>query len=245
MTQMTTDLFFQQQKIALFYEDQHLVVLSKPPNLLSQGDHSEASNLVDLLRQAWGRPYVGLVHRLDRNTSGLMVVAKRSKAASRLSEALVAGKLERHYLGWLVGHLPQPVQWRHLLKKNPHTNQVQVIAGPTAPHPSQAGFQQASLQATPRDWVRWQNTPLTLCEFCLQTGRSHQIRAQAAFEGLPLLGDRKYSSPLAPHSPAFPRHALHSWQLRFPHPMSGLTLSFQDPLPPDLKLTDSLSTEKP
>ena len=65
----------------ILFEDQHLLVLSKNPGLLSQGDASAESSLVDLLRVHFGRHYVGLIHRLDRNTSGLMVVAKRSKSA--------------------------------------------------------------------------------------------------------------------------------------------------------------------
>ena len=64
----------------ILFEDTHLVVLDKPTGLLAQGDHSSETNLVDLLRDYFGRHYVGLIHRLDRNTSGLMVVAKRTKS---------------------------------------------------------------------------------------------------------------------------------------------------------------------
>ena len=75
----------------VLFEDQHLIVLSKEPGLLAQGDSSGEVSLVDLLRTHFGRNYVGLIHRLDRNTSGLMVVAKRSKSADRLSEQLRTG----------------------------------------------------------------------------------------------------------------------------------------------------------
>jgi 23S rRNA pseudouridine1911/1915/1917 synthase len=79
----------------ILFEDQHLVVLSKSPGLLSQGDHSGEASLVDLLRTHFGRNYVGLVHRLDRNTSGLMVVAKRSKSAERLTDQLQCNSVWR------------------------------------------------------------------------------------------------------------------------------------------------------
>src|SRR6476646_8222582 len=87
----------------IIFEDPNLIVLSKPAGLLSQGEHKGDPNLVDWLRIYLGRPYVGLVHRLDRNTSGIMVVAKRTKAAQRLTEQLQSGKLERTYLAWLEG----------------------------------------------------------------------------------------------------------------------------------------------
>lgn len=89
----------------ILFEDAHLVVLCKPAGLLSQGEHTGDNNLVDHLRKYFGRHYVGLVHRLDRNTSGIMVVAKRSKSAERLTKALQTGTLRRSYLGWIEGVL--------------------------------------------------------------------------------------------------------------------------------------------
>src|SRR6185312_17156504 len=86
----------------ILFEDQHLIVLSKPAGLLSQGEKTGDENLVDWLRTYLGRPYVGLVHRLDRNTSGIMVVAKRTKSAQRLTDALQKGDLHRSYLGWVI-----------------------------------------------------------------------------------------------------------------------------------------------
>src|SRR4051812_21602955 len=101
----------------ILFEDPHLLVLDKPAGLLSQGEKTGDENLVDWLRQYLGRPYVGLVHRLDRNTSGVMVIAKRTKSASRLTEALQAGKIDRSYLAWVEGRLERPVRWEHYLWK--------------------------------------------------------------------------------------------------------------------------------
>ncbi len=207
------------------FEDPHLIVLSKPAGLLSQGEHRGDPNLVDWLRQYLGRPYVGLIHRLDRNTSGIMIVAKRTKSAQRLTHALQEGKLKRTYLGWAVGDLNQPVRWSHQLEKNRTTNQVKVV---------RSQGKASSLTATPVRKSQWNQISLTLIEFSLETGRSHQIRVQSAFEGYPLLGDRKYD----PGSKAshYSRVALHSFRLEFPHPISGITMHFEDPLPADLSL---------
>src|SRR5439155_138429 len=150
------------------------------------------------------RNYVGLVHRLDRNTSGLMVVAKRTKAARRLTEALQQGELDRRYLGWVVGKLPAEAEWEHWLLKDENTNKARVFRDwETRPE----GAKVAKLRATPKGEGIYKGAALTLVEFILETGRSHQIRAQAAAEGFPLLGDVKYGRL---GDPSFARPALHS-----------------------------------
>ncbi len=208
----------------IHFEDPHLIVLSKPSGLLSQGEKTGDENLVDQLRTYFGRNYVGLVHRLDRNTSGLMVVAKRTKSAQRLTQALQSGEMSRSYLAWVLGKLPGPARWEHRLEKNEATNRVNVTRS--------AHGKIAILQAQPVGSGRWKGTELTLVRFDLETGRSHQIRAQASHEGYPLLGDVKYQKSKT--APEFPRVALHSCELRFPHPMSHEEMKFEDPLPPDL-----------
>src|SRR6476619_1891401 len=111
----------------IIFEDPHLLVLSKPAGMLSQGEHRGDENLVDWLRIYLGRPYVGLIHRLDRNTSGVMVVAKRTKSAQRLTDSLQKGDVTRTYWAWVVGSLLRQNQWTHHLIKNPKTNLVQVV----------------------------------------------------------------------------------------------------------------------
>ena len=212
----------------ILFEDTHLIVLSKPAGLLSQGEHTGDENLVDWARAHFGRHYVGLVHRLDRNTSGLMVLAKRTKSAQRLTTALQNGELVREYLGWVHGTVAAPARWEHWLLKNPDTNESRVVAAGTA------GAKRAALEASPVRGGLWKNAPLTLVEFRLETGRSHQIRAQAAAQGHALLGDANSG-----RADGFARPALHSHRISFPHPMpSGPPgpLSFEDPLPEDLAL---------
>jgi RluA family pseudouridine synthase len=205
------------------------VVLSKPAGLLSQGEHTGDANVVDWLRARLGRPYVGLVHRLDRNTSGAMVVAKRTKAAQRLTAALQEGTLQRTYLGWLNGTLERPSRWSHVLEKDERTNRVRAVRGDSARGKA------AALSAVPLARSSFEGVPVTLVEFTLETGRSHQIRAQALAESHPLLGDVKYAARSTPQASArFGRPALHSWRVSFPHPISGDVLSFEAPLPAEM-----------
>ena len=210
----------------IIFEDKHLVVLSKPAGLLSQGEETGDNNLVDWLRDYFDRHYVGLVHRLDRNTSGAMVVAKRTKAARRLTESLTSGKLSRTYRALLFGTLSKKTKWQHYLLKDPQKNKVKVFKK------SQPKSKEALLTLKAIGQGKIKEEVLSFIEFTLETGRSHQIRAQAAYEGYPLLGDVKYG--IKKHealSKSFKRLALHSYEISFPHPMSSEVLKFTDPLP--------------
>lgn len=212
----------------ILFEDQHLLVLNKSPGLLSQGDSSGETNLVDLLRSHFGRNYVGLIHRLDRNTSGLMVVGKRSKSAERLTQQLQNGTLIRKYRAILEGTLESSAEWNHSLLKNEKTNEVKVVP------PGTSGAKTASLQVHPiQKWVI-SGQPVTLVEFELETGRSHQIRVQSAAMNLPLIGDSKYGSSQG--RTLFHRPALHSCSLEFQHPIQQTPLRFESLTPEDWKI---------
>lgn len=215
----------------VLFEDQHLIVLAKPAGLLSQGEHTGDENLVDLLRDYFGRNYVGLVHRLDRNTSGCMVVAKRTKAARRLSEALRKGELKRLYQGWVSGVLRGENEWCHWLLKDEQKNVMSVVDS------KRAGAKKAVMSAKAMRQTAWHGKDFTLVEFVLDTGRSHQIRVQAAAEGHALLGDIKYGAAADKKiNHAFGRPALHASSIRFPHPMSGEVMEFQAELPKEMLL---------
>ena len=221
-----------QGDLRVYFEDPNLIVLEKPAGLLSQGEHTGDENLVEMLRVRFGRPYVGLVHRLDRNSSGIMVVAKRTKAARRLTEALQDGRLIRQYLAWVHGSLNGAGRWMHELRKDERTNSVTAVRAP------QAGSKAAVLTFQVAAHGSWHDCPLTLLELTLETGRSHQIRAQAAEMGHPLLGDSKYARGLAAAAEranrAFGRPALHSHRIEFPHPIGGSVHRYVSPLPPDM-----------
>lgn len=218
----------------IFYEDTHLCVLSKPPGLLSQRDISEVDSLVDWLQFYFGRHYVGLVHRLDRNTSGLMVVGKRSKAADRLSAQLREGTLLRKYHAWVLdpqGQLPETLTLRHQLIKNERTNEVRAIEpNSRTDHPGADRAKQAVLNLRKLRTGKLGGLALALVEVKLETGRSHQIRAQLQAAGFPLLGDRKYAPAnpdLLRQSMGFHRPALHSCYLEFRHPMTQTQMIFE------------------
>ena len=209
----------------IIFEDTHLLVLSKPAGLLSQGDISESENVVDWCREHFGRHYVGLVHRLDRNTSGLMVVGKRTKSAARLTKALQDRTLIRRYKAWVWGKVTEPRTWTHHLWKDEKQNKMFV---------DETRGKKSVLHLTPLQESEYKGECITLCAFKLDTGRNHQIRVQAAYEGNSLLGDRKYGNSLTDAD--FPRPLLHSVYLEFPHPMSHEVLTFEDELPADMKL---------
>lgn len=206
----------------IVFEDTHLAVIDKPAGLLTQGDRTGDPSVVDWARGHFGRHYVGLIHRLDRGTSGLLVLAKRSKSANRLTLALQEGRLRRTYLALLEGRLSDAAEWKHYLLKDERTNTVRVVKQ------SVEGAKIAVLRVTPVEKRLRGETPLTLARFELETGRSHQIRAQSSAEGHPLVGDTKYGSRM--HAA---RVALHSSELEFPHPMTEEILRFQSPLPDD------------
>jgi 23S rRNA pseudouridine1911/1915/1917 synthase len=208
-----------QKPFEILFEDQHLIVLSKAPGLLSQGDHSGEENLVDLLRAHFGRNYVGLIHRLDRNTSGLMIVAKRSKSAERLTEQLQSGTLVRKYRAILEGKLTEATTWKHSLLKNEKTNEVRVVQA-DAP-----GAKSATLKVRPITNFSLHGDEVTLAEFELETGRSHQIRVQSSAMKHALIGDPKYGSTHG--KTLFTRPALHSCYLAFEHPISKEKMHFE------------------
>ena len=226
----------------VLFEDTHLVVLDKPAGLLSQGGDlggrqggASEPNLVDLLRVHFGRNYVGLIHRLDRNTSGLMVVAKRTKSAQRLTDSLKNGTLKRSYLAILTGWVAEKQGiWTDTLLKNPKTNEVTVVKKGT-PESKEAQLNFECLKN-----FEFKKQKLSLMRFVLETGRSHQIRVQAQARGYPLLGDPKYGAATG-EGPKLNRLALHSAGLEFPHPMSAQLLTFDCPLPEELAVMTSKS----
>lgn len=218
-------------KDCIRFEDAHLIVLSKPAGWLSQeADHSKEPSVVSILQEYLGRPYVGLVHRLDRNTSGLMVVAKRTKSAQRLTDELRSGKLVRTYLAFLTGKVSSPATWKDKLKKNEKTKKTEV---------SKTDGKEAVLFIHPAGHGEFEKTLFTLARLELDTGRFHQIRAQAHARGHGLLGDTKYSATGVKTS--LERPALHSHTLKFIHPTLKTVLEFVEPLPKDLQHLEKLT----
>ncbi len=194
----------------IVFEDDDLVVVEKPAGLLTAPTpESDRNNLAMLLsRRAPGpEPSVFVVHRIDLETSGLVVFAKTAHANRTLSEKFRTHDIERAYLAVVTGTFPEDVSR---------------IARPVGGRP-------AVTHVAIRERL---GTLATLLECRLETGRTHQIRLHATGLGHPVVGDAKYGVPFRA-APA-PRMALHATTLGFAHPRSGAPLSFASPLPADL-----------
>lgn len=221
----------------ILYEDNHLLVINKPAGLLAQGDITGDPNVVDLLKDYRkthenkpGEAYIGLVHRLDRPVSGVMVLAKTSKAAQRLCSSWHSPGFEKRYLAVVSRgpELPAPdwTTWKDRLWKDERTNTVKVFSIKDFPEDSVA----ASLEVRTLKTIR----NLAQLEIRLGSGRGHQIRVQLACRGLPIAGDTKYGSKTNyPTKSGFGRIALHAHYLKIQHPTLKSILEFQAPVPTD------------
>jgi len=195
----------------LLYKDSDIVVAVKPPRVLST---DEPGGMPELVRDALGEPNgdVRTVHRLDRVVSGLMVLARSASAASELSRQIREQTFEKEYLAILHGQPPEEKgTLRDLLLRSKPERKTYVVTTPAK------GVQEAILDYR----VLAKKDGLSRVRIRLQTGRTHQIRAQFSSRGLPLVGDRKYSLLEDPCE-----IALWSWYLSFTHPTTGKRMEF-------------------
>lgn len=201
----------------IIFEDNHLLVVEKPINMPVCQDSSKDLDLLtalkDYLKEKYNKPgnvYLGLVHRLDRPVGGVMVFAKTSKAASRLSDSLRRDLFKKTYLAIVCGQAKNKDHLQDYLIKDFKTNMVKV----TSKEKGKLAILDYTLLKTKDD--------LSLVEIDLQTGRSHQIRVQMSNANLPLWGDQRYN----PNSKKGQQIALYANKLSFPHPISKETVSF-------------------
>lgn len=232
--------------LVVLYEDNHLLIVDKPAGLLVQEDRTGDPTLVELAQKYRcekeakpGKAYIGLVHRLDRRVSGIVLLARTSKAAARLSEQFRSHLVDKRYLavvedrsGRLAGTSPWGGSWakvsaadpsgiwEDILAKDRRTNQVRRLEpGPGLP---------SSARAARTAWqLCTRSSSLALLQLRPMTGRSHQLRVQAASRGLPIVGDRKYGSSLDFDGAI----ALHAYFLAFTHPVSGTSVRIWRPPP--------------
>ena len=219
------------QKINVLYEDNHLLVVEKPVNMLSQGDVTGDADLLTVLKdyvktkyQKPGNVYLGLVHRLDRPVGGVMVFARTSKAASRLSNQIREGTFKKIYLAVVRGKPKKNGRFEHYLYKNSRTNTVYCYRQP------KGDVKKAILEYEVIQSLDINETAdvLSLVRINLITGRPHQIRVQFAFEGFPLYGDQKYGQNV--NKPG-QQLALWSLAIKLVHPTRKEEMVF-DCLPP-------------
>lgn len=215
-----------EELIDVLYEDNHLLAVNKPAMLATMGVAEDQPSLLtaakDFLRRKYQKPgnvYVGIVSRLDGPVTGVVLLAKTSKAASRLSEAFRTRQVRKLYLAAVEGEPSEKsATLEHYLRKDERHRKV---------HATHAGAEGAQLARLAYRVLRTAGE-LTLVEVELETGRKHQIRVQLSKHGLPIVGDRKYGS-----TRAFPLGiALHAWSVELAHPVRGETLKIEAPLPP-------------
>ena len=208
--------------IRIIYEDNHLLVVEKPVNILSQADETGDPDMLTLLKQdiklRYNKPgevYLGLVHRLDRPVGGVMVFARTSKAASRLSDQIRRRVFKKTYLAVVHGKLPASSgKLQHYLAKNEKTNMVKVVERDHA----------KAMEAVLDYEVLGMTDDLSLVKINLHTGRPHQIRVQFSAIGNPLYGDQKYG--VYPDK-SYRQIALWSSKIVLNHPTRKVDMAFE------------------
>lgn len=210
-----------EEKLNVLYEDNHIVVVIKPQNMPSQEDESGDMDLLTLVKnyvkEKYNKPgevFIGLVHRLDRPTGGIMVFARNSKSASRLSEQIRDHKMEKTYYAVCKG-CPKEKSGSlvNYLKKDEKDNIVKIVSmGATDAKKAELSYK-----------VLQTNGEESLLEVKIVTGRSHQIRVQLAGINCPLLGDNKYGKD---KTKASKNLGLWAGKLEFVHPVSKEKMTF-------------------
>lgn len=202
--------------IKILYEDNHILVVLKPINIPVQEDESKDKDLLTILKeyikekyQKPGNVYLGLVHRLDRPVGGVMVFAKTSKAASRLSEQVRNHELKKEYHAVICGNINSKGNFIDKLLKDNHNNKVSV----------NKNGKEARLSY---EKILFKDG-LSLVKVDLETGRSHQIRVQFSHHGYPLYGDQKYNK----NAKVGEQIALFATSLSFYHPITKELLTFK------------------
>ena len=220
-------------RVPILFEDDALIVVNKPSGLAVHGGSGIAAGLIEQMRAA--RPdarFLELVHRLDRDTSGVMLVAKKRAALVALHEQLREGSFDKRYLVLVRG------RWRDEKRRvKLGLHKFATKEGERRVRVEDEGGQESETIFRRRTTWLDRDPPLALLEAELKTGRTHQIRVHLTHLGFPLAGDDKYgdfawNKTLAKEG--LKRMFLHAHKLAFMHPVSGESLTFEAPLPRDL-----------
>jgi 23S rRNA pseudouridine1911/1915/1917 synthase len=210
---------------AVAYEDEHLLVIDKPAGVVVHPARGhEAGTLAQALagRAAGGDDprRAGIVHRLDRDTSGLLVVARTEPAHAALKEQLRHREITREYLALVEGRPAARAGTIDAPLGRDRRMRTRVSTDTDEPRPAVTHFE-----------VEQPLTGFTLLRVRLETGRTHQIRVHLAAIGLPVVGDPVYGVP----DEQLKRQFLHAWRLAFPHPLTAEAVEVESPLPPELQ----------
>lgn len=215
--------------LEILFEDQDLIVVFKLVGMESQSSRgfgadmvSEIKKHIHRLSQTKGEPYVGVIHRLDKPVSGIMVYAKNKTTAAALSKQVSDGSMRKKYQAVVCGKVDKTVDnYVDYILKDEKKNESRIV---------DKGISEAKIAKLQSrvlsQWEDLQYGTLTLLEIELFTGRHHQIRVQCASRNIPIWGDRKYNTKYS----EYPRGAhigLSSTELIFMHPKSKKTIKFQ------------------
>ncbi len=214
--------------VTILFEDNHVIVAIKPSGVLSQADGSDAPDILTIIKEyikvTYNKPgnvFLGLLHRLDRNVEGVMVFAKTSKAASRISEQIRKHEVNKKYRAIVGGTLSKKSsKVINYCVKNSRDNITKVYDK----RPTSGDAKESSLFYNVIKESSYNGKKISLVEIDLLTGRSHQIRATMSHLGHPLLGDNKYGDKLYRGSVC-----LQSFLIGFKHPVSGEYVEFVIP----------------
>ena len=207
-------------KLNVVYEDNHIIVVEKPINVPTQADDSKDLDMLTMVKEyvkeKYNKPgnvYIGLVHRLDRPVGGIMVFARTSKAAARLTEQVKNHTFKKEYYAVVEGKAKESDELRDFLLKDSKTNITKV----------DKNGKEAILNY---NLVEYKDG-YSLVNINLKTGRSHQIRVQFSSRNLPLYGDQKYNK----NSKVGEQLALFSQKITFMHPITRENITFELKLP--------------
>ncbi len=223
------------QGLKIVFEDDWLVVVEKPSGMLSVAtDKGGEMTAHSMLREEYGRIYI--VHRLDKDTSGLLVFAKDEETKLALMENWEEAVLERRYIAILEGDIQDDEGYIETwMYENPRSLMVHCYgldAGDNPQKPPRKDWKYASSHCRKTRSLTIGGIPYTEVEFNLETGRRNQIRVHSQWIGHPIAGDRKYGAQTNPYG----RLALHARGLSFIHPWTGKTMKFSSPTPRNLKI---------
>lgn len=211
--------------LPILYEDNHLLVVDKPAGLLSQEDHTSNPDVLTVcktyIKKAYNKPgdvWLGLVHRLDQPVSGVMILARTSKAASRLSEEIRNHRIKKIYRALVYGMTPPSATLVHYLQKDKRSNTVSAYSS------NRKGAKRSELSFS----TIKQNAHYSVIEIDLKTGRPHQIRVQLEKEGHPIWGDYKYAEEGTGPGKEL---ALRAVRMEVKHPTQDEIMTFEAPMP--------------
>lgn len=207
--------------LEVVYEDNHIIVVRKPANVLTQGDSTNDISMLEIIKdyikmkyKKKGNVFLGLLHRLDRPVSGIMVFARTSKGASRISDQIRRKVFKKTYYAVLLGNLKENKgDLKDYLYKNKKENKVYVV---------DKNHKEAKLAELSYEVIERKEN-MTLVKIDLKTGRAHQIRVQFASKGYPLYGDKRYAKNLNKNNNQI---ALFSNKIEFEHPTKKEKLEF-------------------